>query len=220
MAGVASYGELMVAQSFGRQLRLRRERLGISLETIAASTKINRSLLADLERDDVSKWPGGIYRRAFVREYAAAIGLSADAVLAEFLELFPEEGKAPSGRPTPAGESPGELRLTLAEDRTQALIGTARRLVVVLMELGAVLSLGWLIALATAANFWAACGAIALTYYPIASACSTRVPVLGWPAVKSLFTVSARGDDARSSGDLIQLVLRRPPVQSADERTA
>ena len=44
--------------SFGRRLRLSRERLGISLEAIAASTKINRSLLADLERDDVSKWPG------------------------------------------------------------------------------------------------------------------------------------------------------------------
>ena len=78
--------------SFGRRLRSGRERLGISLEAIAASTKINRSLLADLERGDVSKWPGGIYRRAFVREYAAAIGLPAEEVLAEFSELFPEEG--------------------------------------------------------------------------------------------------------------------------------
>ena len=78
--------------SFGWRLRLSRERLGISLEAIAASTKINKSLLADLERDDVSKWPGGIYRRAFVREYAAAIGLPAEEVVAEFNELFPEEG--------------------------------------------------------------------------------------------------------------------------------
>ena len=34
--------------SFGRRLRSGRERLGISLEAIAASTKISRSLLADL----------------------------------------------------------------------------------------------------------------------------------------------------------------------------
>ena len=78
-----------VSLSFGQRLRLSRERLGISLEAIAASTKINRSLFAELERDDVSKWPGGIYRRAFVREYAAAIGLPAEAVVAEFNELFP-----------------------------------------------------------------------------------------------------------------------------------
>ena len=45
---------------------------------------------ADRERDDVSKWPQGNYRRAFVREYAAAIALSAEVVVAEFLELFPD----------------------------------------------------------------------------------------------------------------------------------
>ncbi len=64
-------------QSFGQRLRLARERLGIPIETIAESTKIKRSLFADLERGDLSKWPSGIYRRAFVREYAAMIGLPA-----------------------------------------------------------------------------------------------------------------------------------------------
>jgi transcriptional regulator with XRE-family HTH domain len=207
------------SQSFGRRLREERERLGISLDAIAASTKISRSLLADLERGDASKWPGGIYRRAFVREYAAIIGLPAEAVVAEFLELFPEEGTPAA--PRPLGTEPStDLRLTLAADQNQALIVTARRLTVATVELCAVLGLGWLVTTLTQSEFWTVCGAIALTYYPVAAACSTRVPAFRWPAVKALFPLSGRRYEVPSSGELIQLVLRRAPVQSTDERTA
>ena len=205
--------------SFGRRLRLSRERLGISLEAIAASTKINRSLLAELERDDVSKWPGGIYRRAFVREYAAAIGLPAEEVLAEFCELFPEEG-TPADARTPRAEPSNDLRLTLAEDRKPALNGAGRRVLVATFEVCAIVALGWLLTLVTKSEFWTVCGTIALTYYPIVAACSTRVPTLGWPAVTPLFTVSGRPYNMPSSRELIQLVLHRTPVHSADERTA
>lgn len=205
--------------SFGRRLRLGRERLGISLEAIAASTKINRSLLADLERGDVSKWPPGIYRRAFVREYAAAIGLPAEVVAAEFLELFPEEGTS-AGTRTLRAEPSSELRLTLAEDRTQGLNGAVRRLLVATFEVCAIVGLGWLLTFVTKSEFWPVCGVIALTYVPIAAACSTRVWTFGWPAVRPLFTVSGRRYNMPSSRELIQLVLHRTPVHSADERTA
>ena len=215
---VHRYGELMntASLSFGRRLRLSRERLGISLEAIAASTKINRSLLADLERDDVSKWPQGIYRRAFVREYAAAIGLPAEEVVTEFRELFPEKG-TPADARTLRAEPSNELRLTLAEDRKQ---GPGRRMLVAAIELCAIVGLGGLLTLVTKSEFWTVCGAIALTYYPIAAACSTRIPTLGWPAVTPLFTVSGRRYNMPSSRELIQLVLHRTPVHSADERTA
>jgi transcriptional regulator with XRE-family HTH domain len=198
---------------------LARERLGISLEAIAASTKISRSLLAELERDDVSKWPQGIYRRSFVREYAAAIGLPAEAVVAEFLELFPDEG-TPRVTRTPRVEFSSELRLTLAEDGQQTLNGTVRRLLVATFELCAVVGLGWLLTAVTGWEFWTACGAIALTYYLIAAACSTRVPTFRWPAVKPLFTVSGRRHGLASSRKFIQQVLHRTAVQKADERTA
>ena len=95
------------------------ESLGISLEAIASSTRIGRPLLADLERGDLSKWPGGIYRRSFVRDYAAAIELSPEEVLAELLELFPEEGAPAVARP-PASRPGSALRLTFVEDRTEA----------------------------------------------------------------------------------------------------
>src|SRR5436309_1619316 len=77
-------------ESFGARLRRQREQQQIALASIAAQTKINVSLLEGLERDDVSHWPAGIFRRAFIRGYAHAIGLDADAVVREFLELHPD----------------------------------------------------------------------------------------------------------------------------------
>jgi cytoskeletal protein RodZ len=47
----------------------------VALEAIAEETKINLALLEGLERDDVSRWPGGLFRRAYVRTYAQKIGL-------------------------------------------------------------------------------------------------------------------------------------------------
>jgi cytoskeletal protein RodZ len=79
-----------MSETLGARLRQRRERQQIPLTTIAEQTKIKVSLLEGLERDDVSYWPVGIFRRAFVRAYAHAIGLEPDAVLREFFELHPD----------------------------------------------------------------------------------------------------------------------------------
>lgn len=77
-------------ESFGARLRQRRERQQIALATIAERTKIKLSLLEALEQDDVSHWPAGIFRRAFIRAYAHAIGLEPAVVVREFLEFHPD----------------------------------------------------------------------------------------------------------------------------------
>jgi hypothetical protein len=41
-------------------------------------------LLEGLESDDISRWPGGIFRRAFVRSYAEAVGLDPDDIYRRF----------------------------------------------------------------------------------------------------------------------------------------
>lgn len=73
--------------SFGARLRQRREERNIALSTIAEQTKIKLSLLEAFERDDLSRWPTGIYRRAYVRAYGQAIGLCPETVVREFLEF-------------------------------------------------------------------------------------------------------------------------------------
>lgn len=85
---------------FGGKLRQARERRGVSLRQIAASTKISIAALEALERNDVSKLPGGIFSRAFVRSYAIEVGLDPEETVREFLERFHGE-PAPTAAATP-----------------------------------------------------------------------------------------------------------------------
>ena len=76
---------------FGGKLRQARERRGISLRQIASSTKIAAAALDALEKNNISKLPGGIFSRAFVRSYAVEVGLDPDETVKEFLERFNQE---------------------------------------------------------------------------------------------------------------------------------
>jgi len=77
-------------ESFGGRLRYERERRQINLRSIAETTKISVPLLEGLERDDVSRWPSGIFRKSFIRSYAEAIGLDPEPVIREFVERYPD----------------------------------------------------------------------------------------------------------------------------------
>jgi hypothetical protein len=79
-------------ESFGARLRQQREERQIDLVAISEQTKIKLPLLEALERDDVSQWPAGIFRRAYVRTYAQFIGLDPDVIVREFLESHPDPG--------------------------------------------------------------------------------------------------------------------------------
>lgn len=97
---------------FGAQLREARERKGISLRQIATSTKISVAALEGLERNDISKLPGGIFSRAFVRSYAMEVGLDPEETVRLFLQRFEAEPSAPSSQsqaaaPSDASSAPG-----------------------------------------------------------------------------------------------------------------
>ena len=79
----------MTEPTLGVWLRRERERRGITLKTVADQTKVAAPLLEGLESGDLSRWPGGIYRRAFVRAYASALGLDADEVVQRFEQEHP-----------------------------------------------------------------------------------------------------------------------------------
>jgi cytoskeletal protein RodZ len=58
-----------------------RQNRGISLEQIAASTKIGVRSLEAIERGDFQKLPGGIYSTSYIRQYARAIDYDESALL-------------------------------------------------------------------------------------------------------------------------------------------
>ncbi len=75
--------------TLGAYLRRERERRGLALRTISDSTKVSMALFEGLEADDISRWPGGIFRRAFVRSYAECVGLDPDDVVKRFERQHP-----------------------------------------------------------------------------------------------------------------------------------
>ena len=77
-------------EAFGPNLRRIRVQRGISLERIAASTKVSLDLLSGLERNDLSRWPTGIYARSYVRAYAIEIGVDPDTTVDDFCRYFPQ----------------------------------------------------------------------------------------------------------------------------------
>lgn len=161
--------------AFGPRLRVARERAGITLEAIARSTKIKQSLFQELENNDISHWPAGIFRRAFFREYLAAIGIGSESLVADFVRLFPEDGATKS-----AVDDASELRLSLADtpETTRRVVLT--HIAAAVTDLGLVLLLALAVARLFGLEFWAGATAVALIYYSLATACSGRTPAVGW----------------------------------------
>src|SRR4051812_17690929 len=118
--------------SFGGKLRDARERRGISLREIANTTKISMTALEALERNDLSRLPGGIFSRAFVRSYALEVGLDPEATIREFLSQCPGDSVT-AGRPAAEHLDDGE---TIESDRRMA--STFLRLVLISVPIAAV----------------------------------------------------------------------------------
>ena len=161
---------------FCEHLKDVRQRRGVTLAEIAERSKVNEGLYAALERGDVSRWPTGIYRRAFFRAYALAIGLPVDAALSDFVRLFPEDGDQ---RVSPVSSAPaGPMRMTLAG---RVWMRTSR--VHVLAALVDLLIVG---AITAALAWWMPVGistvtaVVAVVYYSLATACLTCSPGAWW----------------------------------------
>ncbi len=76
---------------FGERMKRAREARGVSLRQIAESTKLSVSVLEALERNDISRLPGGIFSRAFVRSYAGEVGMDPEKTVQDFISQFPHD---------------------------------------------------------------------------------------------------------------------------------
>jgi cytoskeletal protein RodZ len=87
-------------------MRGAREQRGVSLRQIAEATKLSVSALEALERNDISRLPGGIFSRAFVRSYAAEIGIDPEQAVRDFVAQFPHDSVV-AGTPHAPIDEPG-----------------------------------------------------------------------------------------------------------------
>ena len=79
------------ARDFGERMKRLREERGVALRDIAETTKISVSALEALERNDISRLPGGIFSRGFVRAYAEQIGADPEKAVRDFIARFPHD---------------------------------------------------------------------------------------------------------------------------------
>ena len=126
----------------GAQLKRARDERGMSLSDIANRTKISVTALEALERNDLSKLPGGIFGRAFVRAYAGELGLDPDKTVADFHVALEEAERRAAER--------GARRIEITADDREFLERQRRavrifRVALAVAVIAAVVLVGWLV---------------------------------------------------------------------------
>ena len=74
----------MSSTPFGEHLKRERELRGVSLEEVAAATRISTRFLEAIEREQWDQLPGGVFNRGFIRSVSRFLGLDEDAMVAEY----------------------------------------------------------------------------------------------------------------------------------------
>ena len=189
-----------VSGDLGGKLREARERRGVSLRQIADRTKIAVSVLEGLERNDISRLPGGIFGRAFVRSFASEIGLDPEATIQEFIVQFPQDSVT-VGHPRSVQIVDNEA---LESDRRMA--STVLRLIALAVPIAAVvvyLSLGGRVTEPAAADPSAAAAAA-----PSAGAHPVGTPAPAPPQSAVANTAGTTGPASdTAAGDLVTVAL-------------
>ncbi|WP_050181386.1 helix-turn-helix domain-containing protein [Domibacillus robiginosus] len=96
----------------GRRLKEAREAKGMSLSDVQETTKIQKRYLEGIEEGTYDIMPGKFYVRAFIKQYAEAVGLNAEDLFEEFKSEVPssKEDEVPL-RPTGATAADQKTRV-------------------------------------------------------------------------------------------------------------
>jgi cytoskeleton protein RodZ len=65
-------------------LAAHRQQRGITLEQIAAETRIGLHFLRAIESEDYGELPGGVYNTSYLRQYARATGFDEDELVQHY----------------------------------------------------------------------------------------------------------------------------------------
>ena len=85
----------MSSTPFGEHLKREREMRGVSIEEVAAATRISTRFLEAIENERWESLPGGVFNRGFIRSIARYLGLDEDSMVAEY--SLETKGKVDTG---------------------------------------------------------------------------------------------------------------------------
>lgn len=110
-------------EEIGKTLRATREQLGLTLDEIARMTRIRKARLEALERGEMDSMPSEAQARGFLRNYAVALGLDPEELLAQYgtsraagrkssRQKATPQARAQGARTARGGRSSSELLIT------------------------------------------------------------------------------------------------------------
>ncbi len=130
---------------FGEDLKRERENRGMTLEAMAAETKVKLRHLEEVEQEEYEAMPGGLFRRGIVRAYLTAVGLEEQEWMPRFDRSL-EEREQLTGK---LSDTTGEAWVAFAENvkrnRAPAAQSRGLRWLGVVGLLLAVLAAAWLV---------------------------------------------------------------------------
>lgn len=81
---------MLAVTELGQKLKEAREAKGLSIDQLHEITKIQKRYLVTIEEGDYSILPGAFYARAFIKQYADAVGLNGEELLVEYQSTIPQ----------------------------------------------------------------------------------------------------------------------------------
>ena len=96
----------MTKGTFGESLKREREMRGVTLEEIAAATRIAPRFLRAIEDEQWDQLPGGVFNRGFVRAMAHYLGLDEENTVAEYALAVDERQTVPVWTGSPPAVTP------------------------------------------------------------------------------------------------------------------
>jgi hypothetical protein len=204
----------------------------MSLPELSARTKVSVELWEAMESNDLSRWPTGLYARAYIREYAEVIGVDAEATVDEFCRLFPQGDRRAEALVRGHAELIGHP-LTWSDDLPEALAGDDRRAAskadadavpgwmearrlrgtAAALDIAGVVLLGWGASRVAPIDFWTTLAVTTLLYHGVSFAtlgCS--------PAAWAIDTYTSAHPQLRKPGDVT--LFRRLATMRKDHRQA
>ncbi|MER2115850.1 MAG: RodZ domain-containing protein [Solibacillus isronensis] len=105
----------------GARLKEARLARGYSLDDLQNITKIQKRYLIGIEEGNYTIMPGSFYVRAFIKQYAEAVGLDADEVLTEYRKDIPEMQKEEVAQSFTQSPSRRNMKATSSNKMNEAM---------------------------------------------------------------------------------------------------
>ncbi len=122
----------------GQRLKEARNDKGLSIEEVQSITKIQKRYLHAIEEGNYELLPGNFYTRAFIKNYAEAVGLHGEELLEEYASEIPK-----ATTDVPENLPPRKMRKPSAPTKTSSKLSSVFPSILVVLLVVGVAALIW-----------------------------------------------------------------------------